>query len=61
MMNIHLSHSDDEAIVDLVKDHEEHHGRTNENLKEKAWKDCLGKDSQAGVTSLNTKGVAMEN
>ena len=39
--NIYLTHSDEEAIVDFVKDHEELYHKTNGHFMEKAWKDCL--------------------
>ena len=38
---IYLTHSDEEAIVDFVKDHEELYDKTSEQLKDKATKDCL--------------------
>ena len=38
--NIYLTDSD-EAIVDLVKDHEELFDKTNGNFKDKASKECL--------------------
>ena len=41
MANICLTDSDEEAIVDFVKDHGELYDKTNENLKDKARKDCL--------------------
>ena len=40
-MNIYLTDSDEEAIVDFVKDHEELNDKTNEPLKDKARKECL--------------------
>ena len=43
MTNIYLSDSDEEAIVDLVKDHKELSRCTmnNEHFKDKARKECL--------------------
>ena len=41
MTNIYLTDSDDEAIVDFVKDHEELYDKTNEHFKDKARNDCL--------------------
>ena len=41
MTNTYLMHSDGEAIVDFVKDHEELY-KTNEHFKDKARKECLG-------------------
>ena len=37
MMNIYLTDLDEETIVDIAKDHEEHYDKT----KDKASKDCL--------------------
>ena len=36
-----LTDSDEEAIVDFVKDHEELYDKTNEQFKDKARKNCL--------------------
>ena len=41
MANINLTDSDEEAIVNFVKDHEELYNKTNEHFKDKARKDCL--------------------
>ena len=41
MTNIYLTDSDEEAVVDFVKDHEELHHKTNEHFKDKSRKDCL--------------------
>ena len=41
MTNIYLSDSDDEAIVDFVKDQEELYDKTNEHFKDNARKKCL--------------------
>ena len=41
MTNIYLTDSDEEAIVDSVKDHEEHYNKTNKHFKDKARKECL--------------------
>ena len=41
MNNIHLTDSDKEPIVDLVKDHEELFNKTSEHFKDKARKECL--------------------
>ena len=41
MTNIYLTDSEEEAFVDLVKDHQEHYGKTNEHFKDNARKDCL--------------------
>ena len=40
MINIFLTHSDEEAIVDFVKDHEEFYDKTNKQFKDKARKEC---------------------
>ena len=40
-MNIFLTDSDEEAIVDFVKDHEELYNKTHEKFKDKGRKDCL--------------------
>ena len=41
MSNIYLTDSDEEAIVDFVKDHEELYDKINELFKDKARKECL--------------------
>ena len=41
MTNFYLTYSDEEAIVDFVKDHEEPYNKTNEHFKYKARKECL--------------------
>ena len=41
MTNIYLTVSDEEAIVDFVKDHEELYYKTNKHFKDKARKECL--------------------
>ena len=41
MMNIYLTDSDDEAIVDFVKDHKEQYDQTNKHFKDKARPNCL--------------------
>ena len=41
MTNIYLTDSDEEAIVDLVKEHDELYDKTNEHFKDKARKECL--------------------
>ena len=43
MTNIYLTDSNEEAIGDLVKDHEESYDKTNEHFKEKVRKTCLWK------------------
>ena len=40
MTNIYLTDSDEEAIVDFVKDHEELYNKTNEHFMDKARKEC---------------------
>ena len=40
-MNIYLTDSDDEVIVDFVKYHEELYQMINEHFKDTARKDCL--------------------
>ena len=40
MTNIHLTVSDEEAIVDFVKDHDELYYKTNKHFKDKARKEC---------------------
>ena len=41
MTNIYLTDSDEEAIVDFMKDHKELYNKTNEHFKDKARKECL--------------------
>ena len=41
MDNIYLTDSDEEAIVDFEKDHEELCNKTNDHFKDKARKQCL--------------------
>ena len=41
MRNICLTDSDEEAIVDLVKDDDKHYDKTNKHFKDKAKKECL--------------------
>ena len=41
MNNIYLMDSDEEAIVDFVKDYKEFYDKTNEHIKNKARKGCL--------------------
>ena len=41
MTNIYLTDSDEEAIVDFVKDHVDLYDKTNEHFKDKARKECL--------------------
>ena len=41
MSNIYLTDSDEEAIVDFVKEHKELYDKTNEHFKDKAWKESL--------------------
>ena len=41
MTNIYFTDSDEKAIVDFVKDHEELFDKTNKHFKDKARKDCL--------------------
>ena len=41
MTNIHLTDLDEEAIVDIVKAHEELYDKTNEHFKDKVRKECL--------------------
>ena len=41
MTNIYLTDSNEEAIVDFVKDHEELYDKTNEHFQDKARKECL--------------------
>ena len=36
-----LTDSDEEAIVEFVKDHEDFYNKTNEHFKDKAMKECL--------------------
>ena len=43
MTNIYLTDSDEEAIVDFVKNHEELNNKTNEHFKDNARKECLWK------------------
>ena len=41
MINVYLTDSDKDAIVDFVKDHEELYDKTNDYFNEKAKKECL--------------------
>ena len=41
MANIYLTNSEEEAIVDFAKDHEELYNKMHKHLKDKARKDCL--------------------
>ena len=41
MMNIYLTDSHEEAMVDFVKDHENLYDKTHEKFQDKARKDCL--------------------
>ena len=68
MMNSYITDSDEEAIVDFVKDHEELYDKTSKHFKDKARKDCLWerftrsrKLCKWARLGLNTKGLAMEN
>ena len=40
-INVYLTDSDKEAIVDFAKDHEELYNKTNKHFKDKAMMDCL--------------------
>ena len=40
-MNIYLIDSDEDDIVDFVKDHEEFYNKINDYCKDKPRKDCL--------------------
>ena len=40
MTNIYLTDSEEEEIVDFVKDHKELYNKTNEHFKDKAMKEC---------------------
>ena len=42
-MDIYLKDSDEEAVVDFVKDPEELYYKTNEHFKDKVRMDCLWK------------------
>ena len=54
MTNIYLTNSDEEAIVDFVKDKEEFYDKTNEHFKDKARKECLWKRF-ANIHKLSVK------
>ena len=41
MLNIYLTDSHEEAILELVRDHEELSDKTSEHFKDTAWKECL--------------------
>ena len=41
MTHIFLTHSDKEAIVDFMKDHEELYHKISEHFKDKTRKECL--------------------
>ena len=42
MTNIYLTDSDEEAVTDFVKNHEELYDKTNLHFKDKARKKCFG-------------------
>ena len=46
MTNIYLTDSDEEAIANFDKDHEELRNKTIEHVKDKVRKDCLKKGSR---------------
>ena len=41
MTNIYVTDSDEEGIVNFVKDHEELYDKTNKQFRDKARKECL--------------------
>ena len=53
MINIYLTDSDEEAILDFMKDHEELYDDTNEHCKDKARKECIWEQS---ANSCNLSG-----
>ena len=66
MINIYLTDSDEEAIVDFVKDHGELYDKTNEHFKDKARKECpwerFGKSqklSRCSRAGMSRKGNIM--
>ena len=71
MRNIYLTDSDEKAVVDLIKDHEQLYHKTHEKFKDKAKKDCLWERfvsshelsmcARCARLGLNSKGPAMEN
>ena len=68
MTKNYLTDSDEEAIVDFVKDHEELYNKTSEHFKDKAMKECLWERftstsclSKCARLSSNPKGLTSEN
>ena len=51
MTNIYLTDSDEEAIVDFVKDHEQLYNKTNDHFKDKAWKEVRGSPTATSCLS----------
>ena len=56
MINILLTDSDEEAIVDSVKDNEELYDKRNEHFKDKAREECLW-ERFINSCNLSCKGV----
>ena len=56
MKSIFLSHSDEEAIVEFVKQHEEHYDKTNNSFKDKQKKKGLW-EQLASTRNLPIKTV----
>ena len=54
MTYIYLTDSDEEAIVDFVKDHKELNNKTNEHFQDKDRKECLW-ESFANSCKLSVK------
>ena len=69
MTNIYLTDSDEEAIVDFGKDHEELYHKTNEHCKDKGRNECLWERfanipsclSKCARLGTNPKGLATTN
>ena len=69
MTNIYLTDSDEELMMDFVKDHEELYNKTNEHFKDKARNECLWEKfannqsclSECARLGSNPKGLAMTN
>ena len=57
MINIHLTVSDEEAIVDFVKNHEELYDKTHKKFKDKDGKDCRRGCKQPQPVSEGLQGL----
>ena len=58
-MNIYLTDTDEEAVVDFVKYHEDLYDKTDEYIKDEVKKECLPVCETARLGS-NPKGIATD-